>query len=169
MFGIDNSISFMKLYLVQHGDALGAEENPERPLSEKGRGDVEKMASFLARSGVRPAHIIHSGKARARETAVLLAQTLGTGGLVEETDAPLGPNDATDPLIGLIDGWDEDVLIVGHLPFMGRVASHLLIGRPDVTMVSFEPGAIACLENNSGEQWTLAWMIRPSLFGGGLR
>ena len=43
----------MHLYLVQHGLAQPKDENPERPLSDRGRTDVGRMASFLART--RPA------------------------------------------------------------------------------------------------------------------
>ncbi len=49
----------MKLYLVQHAEAVPAEDNPDRPLSDKGRTDVQRVASFLARS-VRVGRIIHS-------------------------------------------------------------------------------------------------------------
>ena len=73
----------MKLYLVQHAEAVPAEDDPDRPLSDKGRTDVQRVASFLARS-VRVGRIVHSPKMRARDTAVLLAQALGPGGVVEE-------------------------------------------------------------------------------------
>ena len=73
----------MRVYLVQHAEAVPAEDNPDRPLSDKGRTDVQRVASFLARS-VRVGRIIHSPKMRARDTAVLLAQVLGPGGVVEE-------------------------------------------------------------------------------------
>ena len=33
----------MKLYLVQHGDALTKESDPDRPLSDRGRADVTEM------------------------------------------------------------------------------------------------------------------------------
>lgn len=38
----------MHLYLIQHGDAKSEQEDPARPLSDKGRRDVEKVAGFLS-------------------------------------------------------------------------------------------------------------------------
>jgi len=153
----------MNLYLVQHGDALSKQENPDRPLSDKGRADVERVASFLGRS-VRVGRVIHSGKTRARETAVILAGVLGTGGVVEEGSG-LGPNDATDGLAGAVAGWREDVMVVGHMPFMGRMAARLVTGAGDAGVVAFEPGSVVCLES-IGDGWAVAWMVRPSLLGG---
>ena len=43
----------MKLYLVQHGQAVSKEEDPERPLSEQGREDVRRVATRLGEAGVR--------------------------------------------------------------------------------------------------------------------
>ena len=36
----------MHIYLVQHGAAAPKDENPEKPLSDSGRDDIKKMASF---------------------------------------------------------------------------------------------------------------------------
>lgn len=156
---------FMTLYLVQHGDALAKAEAPERPLSDKGRADAERMALFLARSGVKAARVIHSGKARARDTAMLLSQVIGPGGVVEEIDAGLSPNDPTDNLKALAGNWSEDVMVVGHLPFMGRMVSHLVAGSPDADTVAFEPGSVVSLDKDEDGNWTINWMVRPGLLG----
>ena len=109
----------MKLYLVQHGEAVSKEDNPDRPLSEKGRADVERMASFLARSA-RVARVIHSGKARARETALQLSQVLGPGMVVEEAAVGIAPNDSTDALAKAVetlgDEDNADIMVVGTSP-----------------------------------------------------
>ncbi len=156
----------MKLYLVQHAEAVPAEDNPDRPLSDKGRSDVRRVASFLARS-VHVGRIVHSPKMRARDTAVLLAQVLGPGGVVEEAASGLAPNDATDALAGAIAGWSEDAMVVGHLPFMDRLASRLVAGSEEANVAAFQPGTVACLERaDDGGGWALAWMVRPELLGG---
>ncbi len=156
----------MKLYLVQHGEAIPKEKDPARPLSAKGKADMERMASFLARSGVRAAKVIHSGKRRARDTAVILAGPLGPG-VVEEAAFGLAPNDSTDRLAEAAADWNEDAMVVGHLPFMGRMVALLTCGDEAAAAVQFEPGTVACLERReNGSAWTLAWMVRPSLLGG---
>ena len=62
----------MRLYLVQHGDAVPERLDPERPLSAAGRREVEAVARLLAGAGARVAHVVHSGKLRAQQTAELL-------------------------------------------------------------------------------------------------
>ncbi len=160
----------MRVYLVQHAEAVPADENPDRPLSDKGRDDARRVASFLARS-VRVGRIVHSPKMRARDTAVLLAQALGPGGVVEEAASGLAPNDATDALARAIAGWSDDAMVVGHLPFMDRLASRLVAGSEEANVAAFQPGTVACLERADGDEdsngggWALAWMVRPELLG----
>ena len=48
----------MRLYIVQHGDAVAKDVEPERPLSEKGRADIERLAGFLSGTGVRVGRIL---------------------------------------------------------------------------------------------------------------
>jgi phosphohistidine phosphatase len=156
----------MKLYLVRHGAAAPAQENPEQPLTEKGRQDIQRLAVFLARSGVQVVRVIHSGKKRAQDTAVLLADVVGPGKVVEEAEAGLGPNDSTDLLATATDALIEDTMVVGHMPFMGRMVSRLLAGAEDAISVAFEPGTMACLErSDNGGGWHLEWMAGPKLLG----
>jgi phosphohistidine phosphatase len=90
----------MRLYLVQHGDAVPEQDDPQRPLSAMGRRQVDAIARWLASAGVRPERTIHSGKLRAQQTAELLATALGGG---VETVAGLSPNDPVEPAAG--DRW----------------------------------------------------------------
>ena len=59
----------MNLYLVHHGEAVGPEVDPRRPLSAAGREAVVKLAAAAAARGARPEIVWHSGKLRARQTA----------------------------------------------------------------------------------------------------
>ena len=63
----------MKLYLMQHGDAVSADIDSDRPLSKQGLHDVERLGVFLAKAPFQPARFVHSGKTRARQSAELLA------------------------------------------------------------------------------------------------
>jgi len=156
----------MKLYLVRHGAAAPAEENPAQPLTEKGRQDIQRLAVFMARSGVSVARVIHSGKKRAEETAVLLADVVGPGKVVEEAESGLGPNESTDLLATAAAALIEDTMVVGHQPFMGRMVARLLAGADDAIRVAFEPGTVVCLErSDNGGGWHLNWMAGPKLLG----
>ena len=56
----------MKLYLVQHAESKRKEEDPSRPLSEKGWEDIRKMAKYAEKYlHIQVNQIFHSGKLRA--------------------------------------------------------------------------------------------------------
>jgi len=154
----------MKLYLVQHGEALSDEVDPARPLSDAGREDVRNMAAFLAARPLALARVAHSGKLRARQTAEILAAALAPGRPVEPR-AGLNPNDPPEDLARELAKWNEDVMVVGHLPFMGRLAALLVSGEQHGDLVAYRPGSVVCLERDSGDGWTVAWMLRPELLG----
>ncbi|HUT40119.1 MAG TPA: phosphohistidine phosphatase SixA [Gammaproteobacteria bacterium] len=152
----------MKLYLAQHGLALGKDEDPQRPLSETGRQEVECLARMLGAAGVRVQRVWHSGKPRALQTALCLARRVMPRGQVEEL-AGLGPNDPVAEFIADADVWQEDTLVVGHLPFMARLVSLLLLQDAQAELVVFQPGSVLCLERIDHDRWVLIWMLRPEL------
>ena len=154
----------MRVYLVQHGQAMTAEQDPDRPLSEKGRADVDRVAAFLKRSCPPIPRILHSPKARARDSAAILARILGQGGIIEELAEGLAPMDSTDLLAQSLGQSEGDLMAVGHQPFMGRMVTRLTTGTEGTGFAGFEPGAVVCLEKVDGT-WTLAWMVRPDLLG----
>ncbi|MFH1429696.1 MAG: phosphohistidine phosphatase SixA [Candidatus Margulisiibacteriota bacterium] len=145
----------MKLYLLQHGDAEPKDVDPERPLSVKGIKDIENLAQFTG--NIPFIDIYHSGKLRAMQTAEIIAQ----GQQVEEREQ-LAPNDPIDSIAFEIKQSDTDLMIVGHLPFLGKLASHLLTGNEENSPVRFEPGTLVCLEYDG--YWTTRFILPPSLF-----
>lgn len=152
----------MKLYLMQHGDAVSKDVDPERPLSETGRKDVERLATFLSKTSFKPARIIHSGKTRAKQTAELLATQTAPDAKIEASSG-LSPKDEVKPVARQTESWTGDTLIVGHRPFMGRMVAQL-ISDADKEVVDYQPGSIVCVERSDGD-WKIAWMIRPELLG----
>jgi phosphohistidine phosphatase len=157
----------MHLYIARHGLAVPKDENPDCPLSETGRRDVARMASFLARTRPAISRVIHSGKTRAAQTALIFSETLGPGRIVEEAVSGLNPNDATDALVQAVDGWTEDTMVVSHLPLVGKLVSRLVTGSETQTVVHFQPGTVACLKRgDNGGGWTIAWAMGPDLMGG---
>jgi phosphohistidine phosphatase SixA len=66
------------VYLVHHGDAVSAAVDSQRPLSGQGREQVEALAKQAVTQQVRPAVIWHSGKLRARQTALAFRQLTQT-------------------------------------------------------------------------------------------
>ena len=153
----------MKLYLVQHGDALPKEVDPERPLSAKGRLDVSNVALFLKASQYPVTKVLHSGKTRALQTAQIFSDALTADGSVERIDG-INPNDPVDNFAQRLAFFSDLTLVVGHLPFMGKLTALLLATQEDAEVVAFQPGSVACLERNGNSHWSLNWMIRPELF-----
>jgi phosphohistidine phosphatase len=145
---------------VQHGEAVPEGVDPARPLSPSGQADVARIASFLAAGGVRIGRIMHSGKQRAEQTAEILGAALGSA---PEARAGLDPKDPTGSVAHEAAAWDQDVMLVGHLPFMAKLASRLAAGHEDAGVVAFQPGTIVCLERGEQQRWAIAWMIRPEV------
>jgi len=152
----------MRLYLVQHGEALPEGVDSARPLSEKGRADVSLLGGFLQRAGVQVIEIQHSGKQRAVETAEILAAAFITSQV--SVRRAINPNDPVAAFVSEMRETKDDLLVVGHLPFLGRAASLLLAGVENLPLIAFEPGGMACLSRADDGRWSLSWMVVPSLF-----
>lgn len=155
--------------LVRHGEAKSKEEDPERGLTEKGAGDAERVADFAAASGVEVSRVIHSGKLRAAETAAIFAVRLGAEGAVEAADG-LAPMDDPGVWAERLDSMEGDggrgVVLVGHLPHMGRLATLLACGGGDGKAVTFEPATACCLERDDEGRWAVRWLVSPRGLGG---
>jgi phosphohistidine phosphatase len=150
----------MALYLVQHGKALPKEQDPERPLSDEGRAQVSVVAA-AARRGVKVLRIEHSGKDRARETAEIMAQALGPPEGVAERKG-IAPNDDVAPLASRLASADR-LMLVGHLPFMERLASYLIMGVTEPMVVKFQMGGIVCLDQSDDGKWFIKWALPPEM------
>jgi phosphohistidine phosphatase len=151
----------MLLYLIQHGEAAPEDLDPQRRLTEKGAEDVGKIADLLRPLGLTVKSVWHSGKARARQTAEIIGPAMGVS--VPTKHAGLSPNDPTSPIQVEIAGVDGDLMIVGHLPFLGKLASALLTGSESADIVAFQQGGIICLERLRETKWKTLWMIIPDL------
>ena len=153
----------MKLYLVQHGEAVPKAEDPERPLSEQGSRDVLAVAALLQAGGVRVEKVWHSGKARAEQTARLLAGAVLARGRKPQAIEGITPNAAVADFSLDADVWEEDTLVVGHLPFMARLVALLTTGDSEREIVSYYPGSVVCLERADAGHWVVLWMVRPDM------
>ena len=152
----------MKLYLVQHGEAVAKEDDPDRPLSDKGMTDVKHIARALTYARVEVERVIHSGKLRAQQTAEILVGEIAPGVQLEIHDQ-IRPNDNPGTFDLLSDNQNTDIMVVGHLPFMAKLVSHLVAGDDSLALVVYRPGSIVCLETIEADNWQINWMLRPKL------
>ncbi len=151
----------MQMYLVQHGEAKAEAEDPKRPLTDRGRAEVQRVARQAALVRLRVAEISHSGKLRALQTAEIMAEHLRPSRGVREMRG-MDPSDDPAPARDVLEAAGEPVMLVGHLPHLGRLASSLLLGDPGRDLLRFRNGAIVCLHRAEGV-WRLHWVLTPEL------
>jgi phosphohistidine phosphatase len=151
----------MQLYLVQHAQAMAKQVNPERPLTEEGHRSAAAVAALAAKLDLNVEQIRHSGKTRAEQTALILAETLSPPGGVVQANG-LGPKDDVEPVANALARDVEPLMVVGHLPFMERLAGYLLTGDPERTVVAFENAGIVCLAGE-GDHWQVQWIVTPRI------
>ncbi|HUV30928.1 MAG TPA: phosphohistidine phosphatase SixA [Acidobacteriota bacterium] len=153
----------MNLYVVQHAVARPEEEDPSRGLSEEGRADIEKVASFASRyAGITAGTIVHSGKPRAEQTAAVLADHLRPAGGMTAADG-LAPMDNPSVWAARLADTHEDTILVGHLPHLARLAGLLLCGNESRLPVAFENAGIVCLCRDDLGVWSVGWMLTPAI------
>ncbi len=154
----------MHFYLVRHGEAKANTEDPARPLSDRGREEVRRVARHAATLRLEVAEIRHSGKLRARQTAEILAEHLSPQRGVHGTEG-LAPNDDPEKARAELEAAREPLMFVGHLPHLSRLASALLIGDSEKEIVRLEAGTITCLEKTD-VGFRLLWVLSPELARG---
>lgn len=116
----------MDLILWRHADAeeaLGRVPDMDRPLTERGRKQAQRIADWLRGQHTKDLRVIASPARRAVQTA----QTLGVPVKVNRQLA-IGASPAE--LLAAAD-WPDHAgatVLVGHQPALGRLASLLLSG-----------------------------------------
>jgi len=152
----------VKLYLVQHAKAASKDVNPERPITEEGRREINDIAAFIRPLNLTVDYLWHSGKTRARQTAEVLAEVIIVRNEMAANDG-LAPNDEVRAIVEKINAAGQDVMIVGHLPFVAKLASLLLTGSESSSTVAFKQGGIVCLNYLDEGKWQIEWMITPNI------
>ena len=159
----------MNLYLMRHAIAADADENTQdnqRALTEKGRKKLGKIARNLEKLELSFDLILTSPYLRARQTADMVADVLDIQpGLVQESEnlTPLGFG---DKLVEEIKTREpvENLLIVGHEPFLSQLFGMLLAGDASLNIDMKKAGLCKLtIENLSYARCaTLEWFITPA-------
>ncbi len=157
----------MELYLMQHGASLPEDLDPARPLSPVGADSVAKAARTLMTLGVMPGIIASTSRLRGRQSAEIMARTLGyPASRLVETEA-LAPTAKPDAALTLLkDCWDaERALLVGHLPHLHHFVSWLACRNGEANLV-FENAGLTRLDLTQPlpGQGRIVWHLRPSFF-----
>jgi phosphohistidine phosphatase len=158
----------MELYLMRHGEAEQQAADAEPSLTDRGQAAVERVAARLAALGLRPATLQHSGLRRARQTAEIVAARLGAAGRVAVREG-LRPEDPVAPLATWLLGaaetaGDDAILLVAHLPLLGRLAARLVVGDELAQVVQFSPATMVKLvPRGMPAGYSIAWVLAAEL------
>jgi phosphohistidine phosphatase len=146
-----------RLFLVRHAKAELATGriDYERKLTGRGRDDAKRVAKALAARRILPDVLIHSGAARAKETAELFAEAW-QGKIALEQDAALYDASLATLLErtrALADAH-KHVALVAHNPGLGELAMALSGSgaRSELQRLAakYPTGAVAVLEFSVG-------------------
>ena len=150
----------MALYLVQHGKARPKSEDPLQGLSEEGAADARRIAEVAAHYRVSVSVILHSGKARAAQTAEILSAALHPPKGVRQIDGINPMDDAV--AFARTARVDQDEMVVGHLPFLERLMAYLVVGRADLPIFRMQNGGIVCLDHYpETTRPVIRWALMP--------
>jgi len=158
------------LFLLRHAHAGNPmrwhDDDAARPLSDKGRGQAERLGRLLATIGDAPDLFITSPKVRADETARIVAAAVGARVVVDaRLTGPLDASMVEDILLAA--GPAERPCLVGHDPDFSELLGEL-VGLPGLPM---RKGAFARVELSSGlpsaGRGVLRYLLPPELLPGG--
>lgn len=146
----------MDLLLWRHAEAEEGEEDLKRRLTERGERQARLMGAWIREHQPKDLRIIVSPSIRTQQTAQALK-------LPYETHRKIGPDACVSELIAAT-GWPDaagSVLVVGHQPSLGRLASLLLAGQE--ADWSIKKGALWWLSNRlrRGETQTVLRAMLP--------
>ena len=150
----------MKLYLVQHGVPKSESEDPQKPLSEVGKMEVEKVAQALKKAGIKVTNIFHSGKLRAKQTAEIIGDYLNPSGGILEAEG-LKPLDPPEIWANKLSDFKDPIMLVGHLPHLQKLCSMLIIQDAEKPVIKFRQGGVVALEKDDKGNWIISWIVYP--------
>jgi phosphohistidine phosphatase len=145
-----------QLWLLRHGEAEphGTRPDAERRLTPRGEEQSRHAGRALAALGLTFQALYTSPKVRARDTALLAAETLGDEPIVTPVLAEdFSVADARDLLLGVEP--DGRILVVGHNPDLAQVVFDLTGARVD-----FKKGGVAGVRLD-GTRGELIALLRP--------
>lgn len=146
----------MELLLWRHAEAEDGDDDMKRRLTSRGEKQAATMAAWILAHQPKDLRIIASPSVRTRQTVEAL-------NLPFETVRKIGPDACVSELIAA-SGWPSaqgSVLIVGHQPSLGRMASLLLAGHESEW--SIKKSALWWLSNRvrRGETQTVLRAVIP--------
>ena len=152
----------MALYLIQHGQCHSKEQDPHKGLSDLGREQTAIIAGVAADYKVSVSTVAHSGKLRAQQTAEIFAGALKPENGIQVISG-IGP---LDDVASFADSLplDEDLMLVGHLPFMEKLISFIVTGKEQPAIFQMQNSGIVCIDADprTGKS-IIKWTLMPRI------
>ncbi len=159
----------MRVYLVRHGIAEphAVSGDADRALTPKGKVRIAEEAKGLRKLKVNPEVVLTSPTRRALETATIIAEELGGIKLEQLSELAEGFSGPTEVLAAL-DRYEnlKEIVLVGHQPSLGEMASFMLTGSMDACEIDFKKGGVICLGQISPlnpNRYILIWSMPPKV------
>ncbi|MEO7117378.1 MAG: phosphohistidine phosphatase SixA [Candidatus Limnocylindrales bacterium] len=153
-----------QLYLLRHAHAGDATkwkgDDAERPLTEKGIRQAERLGRFLSQVGFRPDTIVSSPKLRAFQTAEIVGRLVRTDVAIDERLASGAGISTVEQILAELDA--DRPMLVGHDPDFSMLVNALC----DSHMTPMRKGALARIDVShpvKAGAGTLRWLIPPDL------
>ena len=157
----------MIFYIIRHAHASDASHDASRPLSERGRGEVARVAKFLKAAGGLPAvEFWHSPLLRAAQTAELLAHGLGSKAPLLLVPG-LEPDDDPSEIAARLSTAPRPVAVVGHDPNLTALGTLLVRKVPWPPVFVMSKCTVLALERDGHGRdvaWAARWQLAPELF-----
>lgn len=160
----------MNLYLLRHGvaeerGAPGYDDDRQRPLTSKGERKLWRITEAMRELELSFDVILSSPLVRARQTAEIAAEALDAQKKLRLCDHLTPDGDARELIKTLkaLNGAVENVLLVGHEPFLSELIALLVTGSKG-SAVALKKGGLCKLtvhELQSGRCASLDWLLTP--------
>jgi phosphohistidine phosphatase len=159
----------VNIFVLRHGEAGTrvsiASKDFERPLTETGKNDIEKIANSMLQLGVSFDKVISSPLKRAKETAEILTKVYEKQSPKLEVWEELRPEGSRSELLQKLSKQkqDTDVLLVGHEPYLSTLIGEIISGS-SIARILLKKGGVAKVQIVSfspkvtGE---LRWLLTP--------
>jgi phosphohistidine phosphatase len=160
----------MNLYILRHGIAVdhgtpGYSKDADRSLTPEGERKLQQIAEAMQALELTFDLILSSPYLRARQTAEIVAAALKARKRLQLSDS-LTPGGSTQQLIQFLSRLDpqpEDVLLVGHEPYLSGLVSLLVSGDEAFNLVLKKGGFCKLITGplKHGRCATLSWLLTP--------
>ena len=144
----------------------GFENDADRPLIPKGERRLRSVAAAMKKLELSFDLILSSPFVRAKQTAEIVASELKLKKRIEFFDGlvPGGNPKALIHALNELNPAPENVLLVGHEPYLSRLISLLVSGHADA-VIEMKKGGLCRLEVvelRHGQCARLAWLLTPA-------